>query len=230
MVEITCEDCMALMRRYPDKYFDLAIVDPPYGIGQDWKKRDKGHKFAETTYKNESMPTRDYFDELFRVSKNQIIWGYNYFTNILGPTNYLIVWDKMCGNNKAIHYSKCELAYTSIRIPANIYSIIWNGYTRGKETGDKKIHPHQKPLLLYKKLLIDYAKPGYKILDTHLGSGSSAIACIDMGCDLTGCELDRDYYEGAMERIKEHQHHQELFNVGEMRSEVKEKMLFKGEE
>jgi site-specific DNA-methyltransferase (adenine-specific) len=100
---------------------------------------------------------------------------------------------------------------------------------RGKETGDKKIHPHQKPVILYKKLLIDYAKPGYKILDTHLGSGSSAIACIDMGYDLTGCELDKDYYEGAMERIQEHIQQAELFEAGDMRSEVKEKCyLWKG--
>jgi len=97
---ITHEDCMALMARYPEKHFDLAIVDPPYGIGEDWKKRNKGSKFAETTYKNKNIPTRDYFSELFRVSKNQIIWGYNYFTDILGPTNYLIVWDKMSSNNK----------------------------------------------------------------------------------------------------------------------------------
>jgi site-specific DNA-methyltransferase (adenine-specific) len=203
------------MARYPEKHFDLAIVDPPYGIGEDWKKRNKGSKFAETTYKNKNIPTRDYFSELFRVSKNQIIWGYNYFTDILGPTNYLIVWDKMSSNNKVFHYSKCEIAYTSIKIPANIYSIRWDGYMMGKETGDKKIHPHQKPVQLYEKLLIDYASRGGRILDTHLGSGSIAIACHNLGFDLTACEIDKTYFNTAMERIQKHTAQGELIPINE---------------
>jgi len=204
-------DCMKLMAKYPDKYFNLAITDPPYGIGQDWKKRNKGANFTNTTYKNESIPSRDYFQELFRVSRNQIIWGYNYFTEILGSTNYLIVWDKKSNNNKVFHYSKCEIAYTSFRIPANIYSITWDGYRMGRETGNKKIHPHQKPIELYKNLLTDYAKSGDFILDTHLGSGSIAVACNELGFDLIASEIDEDYFNAALKRIKDANRQGDLF-------------------
>jgi site-specific DNA-methyltransferase (adenine-specific) len=194
----------------------------------DWKKRNKGAIFAETTYRNESIPDRAYFDGLFRVSKNQIIWGYNYFTEILGPTNYLIVWDKMSSNNKVFRYSNCEIAFVSMRIPATVYSVSWDGYRMGSETGNKKIHPHQKPVLLYEKILTDYAKRGDRILDTHLGSGSIAIACIDMGFDLTACELDGDYYETAMNRIRTHELQKELFPVAEIRhnEERQDRQLF----
>jgi len=195
-------DCMDLMKQYPDKHFEIAIVDPPFGIGQDWKKRNKGTKFIDTTYKNEHIPDRAYFNELFRVSKNQIIFGYNYYVEILGSTNYLIIWDKMSSNNKVFHYSKCEIAYTSFHIPANIYSVRWNGYMMGKETGIKKIHPHQKPIQLYENILNDYAKSGDKILDTHLGSGSIAIACNGLGFELTASEIDYDYFEAACKRIR----------------------------
>jgi len=196
-------DCMKLMATLPDKSIDLAIVDPPYGIGEDWKKRNKGTKFTDTSYKNECIPDQAYFTELFRVSKNQIIWGYNYFTELLGSTNYFIVWDKISSNNKVFRYSKCEIAYTSFHIPANIYSISWDGYRMGKETGIKKIHPHQKPIELYENLLTDYAKKGDKILDTHLGSGSIAVACNKLGFDLIASEIDKDYYKAACKRIKE---------------------------
>jgi len=203
-IELTCEDCMDLMKRYPDGHFDLAIVDPPYGIGEDWAKRKKNRNipFPETSYKNEGIPKRDYFNRLFRVSKNQIIWGYNYFVNILGPTNYLIVWDKICGENQVIKYSQGEIAYTSFHVPVRIISIPWDGYRMGNETGIKKIHPHQKPVELYKKLLTNYAKPGWKILDTHLGSGSHAVACYDMGFSLTACEIDGDYFDAAVKRLR----------------------------
>jgi site-specific DNA-methyltransferase (adenine-specific) len=215
-INITCEDCMNLMARYPDKYFDLAIVDPPYGIGKDWKKRNKGKPFLETSYKNCHIPERAYFDELFRVSKNWIIWGYNYFAHILGPTNYLIVWDKMSSGNRVFCYSKCEIAYTSIRIPANIYSISWDGYRMGKETGTHKIHPHQKPIELYERLLADYAKSGDSILDTHLGSASIAIACHNAGLDLTACEIDETYFNAAMERINKHTSQKDLFDAKDL--------------
>jgi site-specific DNA-methyltransferase (adenine-specific) len=205
---LTHEDCMTMMSRYPDKHFDLAITDPPYGIGEEWKKRNwkkyRGHGFLETTYKNEKTPGRDYFDELFRVSKNQIIWGYNYFTDILGPTNYLIVWDKVSSNNNVVLYSGAEIAYTSIKRPIRVISVQWDGYKMGRETGQGKIHPHQKPVLLYEKLLLKYAKGGDKILDTHMGSGSIAIACHNMGFDLTACEIDETYFNAALERIKKH--------------------------
>lgn len=190
-------------------------MTPPYGIGEDWKKRNKGAKFAETSYENERIPERAYFDELFRVSKNRIIFGYNYFVEILCPTNYLIVWDKMSSNNKVFHYSKCEIAYTSIKIPANIYSIRWDGYMMGNETGSKKIHPHQKLVRLYESILMDYAKCGDRILDTHLGSGSIAIACHNLGLDLTACEIDKTYFDAAMARINKHAAQQELIPIDE---------------
>jgi site-specific DNA-methyltransferase (adenine-specific) len=208
------------MARNPDKHFELAIVDPPYGIGEDWKKRNwkkyRGHKYGNTTYKNEHIPDRSYFDELARVSKNQIIFGYNYFTDILGPTNYLIVWDKMSSNNDVVLYSGAEIAYTTIKRPIRVISIQWDGYKMGRETGQRKIHPHQKPILLYEKLLLKYAKRGDKILNTHLGSGSIAIACYNLGFDLTACEISKLYFDKAMERIKKHIAQKELFDAKEL--------------
>jgi site-specific DNA-methyltransferase (adenine-specific) len=199
---------MVMMSRYNDKHFDLAIVDPPYGIGEVWKKRSwkkfRGHKYADTTYKNKHIPDRSYFNELARVSKNQIIFGYNYFTDILGPTNYLIVWDKISSSNDIVLYSGAEIAYTTIKKPIRVISVQWDGYKIGRETGQRKIHPHQKPILLYEKLLFKYAKRGDKILDTHLGSGSIAIACHNLGFDLTACEIDETYFNNAMKRIKEY--------------------------
>lgn len=209
-ITITCENNMELMKRYPDNYFDLAIVDPPYGIGEDWKKRNKGKKHENSTYKNDSIPTKEYFQELIRVSKNQIIWGYNYFTEHLGPTNYLLAWDKQSNNNDVFKYSQFELAYISLKIPANLISIPWDGYRMGKETGNKKIHPHQKPVELYSHLLLKYARPGDKIIDTHLGSASIAIACHDYGFELTACELDPVHYEASINRIKNHTSQQKI--------------------
>ncbi len=210
MLTLTCEDNMELMARYQDQYFDLAIVDPPYGIGQDWKKRYKGKRYKETTYKNTHTPNKEYFIELKRVSKHQIIWGYNYFTEYLGNTNYIICWDKQSNNNDVFMYSQFELAYTTIKKPCRLVSIPWDGYRMGKETGKQKIHPHQKPIELYKWILKTYANEGDKILDTHLGSGSIAIACHDYGFDLTGCEIDKDYNELTMKRIKNHISQQKL--------------------
>lgn len=210
-ITITNEDNMALMARYPDNYFDLAIVDPPYGIGEDWKKRNKGKKHENSTYKNDSIPSREYFKELMRVSKNQIIWGYNYFTEHLGSTNYLLAWDKQSNNNDVFKYSQFELAYISLKIPANLISIPWDGYRMGRETGCKKIHPHQKPIELYSTLLSKYANLEDKILDTHLGSGSIAIACHDYGLYLTACELDIVHYNSAIKRIKNHVSQMKMF-------------------
>jgi len=198
MINITCEDCMDLMARYPDKHFDLAIVDPPYGIGEEWKKRNwrkyKGHGFVETSYKNNKTPTKEYFDELFRVSNEQIIFGYNYFVEFLGPTNYLIIWDKLGSNNCSICYSKAEIAYTSIHIPVFVFHVLWDGFRMSKETGERKIHPHQKPVELYVKILLKYAAPSWSILDTHMGSGSSVIACHRLGLEVTACEIDPYYF------------------------------------
>lgn len=203
-ISITNEDNMELMARYPDNYFDLAIVDPPYGIGEDWKKRKNTANKYKGNYRNETIPTKEYFDELMRVSKKWIVWGWNYYINYFPPTNYLIVWDKKA-SEKTAFYSQVEIAATNIKIPARIVECPWDGGRKGIETGIEKIHPHQKPIYLYKWLLDKYANIGDKILDTHLGSGSIAIACHDYGFELTGCELDKEYYEKAILRVKNHQ-------------------------
>lgn len=212
MIELLNMDCMEYMKGLKDKAFDLAIVDPPYGIGMDWKKRNKGAIFSETTYTNNSIPDEAYFNELFRVSRDQIIWGYNYFVHFLGPTNYLIIWDKKSNNNSVFKYSKAEIAFTSKKIPVNIISVPWDGYRMGKETGIKKIHPHQKPIELYTRVLKEYANPGDKILDTHGGSRSLAVACYEMGFDHVSCEIDLDYHKDSVKRVANAMKQQVLFN------------------
>lgn len=209
-----CGDCMDYLPEFPDKYFDLAIVDPPYGIGEDWKKRNGRKKYKETQYKNNRIPEKKYFEELFRISKNQIIWGYNYYTEFLGSTNYLIIWDKQSNNNQVFHYSKAEIAYTNIHIPCNLVSIPWDGYRMGHETGNKKIHPHQKPIELYEWILKNYAKQGDKILDTHTGSASSLIACHKNGFDYIGFEKDPYYYDLARKRLADCKAQITLFDMG----------------
>ena len=198
-IRITNEDNMLLMARYPDNYFDLAIVDPPYGIGIE----TSGTHFKKNKAKgwDNETPTKEYFEELFRVSKNQIIWGGNYFFNELGNTKTFLIWDKKIAENMS--FAMCELAWTSFKNGAKIF----------KETATQiqRIHPTQKPVALYKWLLDKYAKQGDKILDTHLGSGSIAIASHDYGFDLTACELDSEYYEKAVQRIKNHISQQKLF-------------------
>ena len=200
-ITITQEDNMLLMARYPDNYFDLAIVDPPYGIGDKFKGGKSGKmQFNEVVDKGwDCVPSQEYFDELFRVSKNQIIWGGNYFN--LPPTRCFIVWDKCISDEFTL--AMAELAWTSFDKLAKIYKLIVpkNG----------KIHPTQKPVALYKWILDKYAKENDKILDTHLGSGSIAIACHDYGFELTACELDKEYYDKAIERIKNHTNQQKLF-------------------
>jgi site-specific DNA-methyltransferase (adenine-specific) len=206
MLTITNEDNMELMARYPDNYFDLAIVDPPYGIG---KKLLLGGntgvvKFHEQYALNEwddCIPKKQYFDELFRVSKNQIIWGGNYFIEFLKNTRGIIFWDKNLGEPN--NFSHFELAWTS-------FECIARKYKTSSNTGNR-IHPTQKPVALYKWLLDKYAQQGNKILDTHLGSGSIAIACHDYGFDLTACELDKEYFDKAMQRITNHTNQLNLF-------------------
>jgi site-specific DNA-methyltransferase (adenine-specific) len=193
-LEATCEDCMALMARYPDKHFDLAIVDPPYGLGDalvaggTWpvKYQAKGAKW-------DVKPEAEYFQELQRVAKNWIIWGANYYSQHLPPTRGFVVWHKP--NMEGMHtMANCELAWTSFDRNAKTVSI-----TRPNED---RIHVCQKPVKLYTWLLENYAKPGMKLLDTHLGSGSHAIAAHYFGAHLTACEIDPDYYAAAMARIK----------------------------
>lgn len=194
-------DCMDAMCLMDEGQYDLAIVDPPYGIGRDWEKRNK-KIYKTTSYRNEEIPSAKYFQDLMRVSKNQVIWGYNYFTEHLGPTNYLVIWDKKSNNNTVFKYSKAEIAYTSIKIPCNLFSLAWDGYRMGRETGTSKIHPHQKPVDLYRWLLANYAKPGDAILDTHGGSMSIALACWEAGYDLDLYERDADYYKAGVERFE----------------------------
>ena len=206
---ITNEDNMLLMARYPDNYFDLAIVDPPYGIEQITGKEsanNRGNINKKRIFGTQSgkfrewdkAPTKEYFIELFRVSKNQIIWGGNYFD--LPIYRCPIVWDK-CQPWET--FSKTELAWSSFNMPSSLFKF-------DNRTGGK-IHPTQKPVELYKWLLNKYAKEGDKILDTHLGSGSIAIACHDYKYDLTACELDKEYFDKAIERIKNHTNQQKLF-------------------
>jgi site-specific DNA-methyltransferase (adenine-specific) len=196
-ITITNEDNMLLMSRYPDNYFDLAIVDPPYGIGISGNPVRQKHK--KKNWDN-SIPNKLYFEELFRVSKNQIIWGGNYFD--LPSTQGFFIWDKKQPHDFSL--AMCEYAWSSIQKPAKMWSLSIH-----KE--QNKIHPTQKPVELYKWILENNAKDEDKILDTHLGSGSIAIACHDYGFELTACELDTEYYEKAIERIKNHVAQQKLF-------------------
>jgi len=196
-MKITNEDNMELMARYKDNYFDLAIVDPPYGIGISSNPVRQQHEKKQW---DNNIPNKEYFSELFRVSKNQIIWGGNYFD--LPPTQGFFIWDKKQPHDFSL--AMCEYAWSSLQKPAKMWSL-----SVLKEKG--KIHPTQKPVELYEWLLLNNAKEGYKILDTHLGSGSIAIACHNMKYDLTACELDKEYYDKAMKRLKEHTAQQRLF-------------------
>ncbi|GGG97579.1 DNA methyltransferase [Pedobacter zeae] len=209
MINITNEDNMSLMARYPDKHFDLAIVDPPYGIGSFWMKQKHTYHYGKKEW-NKRPPKPKFFRELFRVSKNQIIFGGNYFVKLLPVTNSWIVWDKGSDVSK-MNTSECELAWTSFKIPMRRVQIQWSGARKGLETGIKCIHPNQRPIELHKWLLTNYAKPGFKILDTHLGSGSIAIACHDYGYDLTACELDKEYFMATQDRLSRYQRQQSLF-------------------
>lgn len=190
-LEATCEDCMALMARYPDKHFDLAIVDPPYGIGAgEMKMNNSNH--AKKPW-DIAPPPKEYWTELFRVSRNQIIWGGNYFP--LPATRGFVVWDKK--QPEGVSFAMAEFAWTSFDAVAKVFYQFPSHVTQGA-----KIHPTQKPVELYAWLLDRYAKPGQRILDTHLGSGSHAIAAHYFGAHLTACEIDPDYYAAAMARIK----------------------------
>lgn len=215
-IKITNECNMELMATYPDNYFDLAIVDPPYGIGfGGYERGGSGIKTKERHTKNgkknwdNEIPTDGYFKELIRVSKNQIVWGGNYFP---------ILWNQGCKGfifwfkgNPVPNFSDGELAYTSFNKVAKQFDYRYYGNLDGKTSASKKYHPTQKPIQLYQWLLDNYAKENDKILDTHLGSGSIAIACHDYGFELTACELDKDYYDSAIKRIKDHVGQTKLF-------------------
>ncbi len=197
---------MDLMKEYSDKHFDLAIVDPPYGIGEDGSKNHTRSKIATSkNYKSFAgkdleSPNDEYFKELFRISKKQIIWGANHFiSKIPFNSSCWIVWDK---DNGEVDFADCELAYTSFNTAVRKFQYRWHGMLQeNMKDKEVRIHPAQKPVALYKWLLHNYAKEGDLILDTHVGSASSLIACEDMGFEYVGCELDKDYYNQAKKRL-----------------------------
>jgi len=201
--EVFLLDCVEGMKRYADNYFDLAIVDPPYGININHnigrRKGDKPSKNKKVIWDNE-IPTDEYFEQLFRVSKNQIIWGANYFN--MPPTKCFIIWDKpqMCED---VTFAMCEYAWTSFNTTAKVF--------RKHLSELDKIHPTQKPIKLYEWILKNYAKQGNKILDTHLGSGSSRIAAYKNGYDFTAFEIDKEYFEAQEKRFKTFIAQQRLF-------------------
>ena len=222
MSEFLNIDCMEGMKTFPDKHFDLAICDPPYGLNMEVNAYNNGINCKANGFKahlkkewDNAIPKEDYFNELFRVSKNQIITGANYFTKYLPPTMAWIFWYKMQDN---FSFSDGEFIFTSFQTKAKIFQ-----YARGNESGfspkspfnSANIHPTQKPIALYKWLLKNYAKEGDLILDTHVGSASSLIACEDMGFEYVGYELDKDYYDAAQKRLKEFRS-QLKFNYSEL--------------
>lgn len=210
-INVYNQDCLPALKAMQDNQFDLAIVDPPYGINRS--KNFGAKEFNWTQHKrsewDNDIPPKEYFNELFRVSKNQIIWGGNYFVEYLKPSMGSIFWDK---GQRNFSTSDGELAYSSFQRKLKVIDL-----SRGKalaDNGGKTIHPTQKAVYLYRWILQNYANPGDKILDTHLGSGSIAIACHDLGFDLTAYELDQDYFLAAQKRIKQHQAQQTInFNI-----------------
>lgn len=204
-IELLNIDCIEYMKTVPDKHFELAIVDPPYGIGAENHAGNKDNGWTQWAKKDwdKAIPTVEYWHQLFRVSKNQIVWGANYMTEYLPPKMGWIVWDK---GQRDFSLADGELCWTSFDKAMRIFT-----YARAKALKEGKIHPTQKPTDLYKWLLTNYAKQGDKILDTHGGSMSIAIACHDYGFDLTLCELDKDYYEAGVKRYNNHIMQQKLF-------------------
>jgi site-specific DNA-methyltransferase (adenine-specific) len=213
---VTNEDCMHMMARYPDKFFDLAIVDPPYGLGLDMvtgvDKKNRGARknkqLSHTDKKwNDTIPGPEYFTELHRVSINQIIWGCNYYAQYI-PAVGRVIHDKMMNiEDTGFKWSDADLASCSLQKRITIFRYTWAGSRQGNSVNwnnsgiNGRIHPTQKPMQLYQWLLEKYAKPGNKILDTHLGSGSSRIAAFDMGFDFYGCEIDKEYFEASQKRF-----------------------------
>lgn len=209
-------DCMEGMKQFPDKYFDLAVVDPPYGIGESGSKNNTRSKLAKSkNYKafsgnDKEPPDSAYFNELFRVSKSQIIWGANHFiSKIPFDSSCWIVWDKMNGEND---FADCELAWTSFKTAVRKFEFRWQEMLQhDMKNKEERIHPTQKPIALYSWILKNYAKPGFKILDTHLGSGSSRIAAYDAGLDFVGYEICKEYFDKQEQRFQDHIAQMSLF-------------------
>jgi site-specific DNA-methyltransferase (adenine-specific) len=214
MIDLKNIDCMEYMAQCDDNSFDLAIVDPPYGININKQSQGKGGGVAkkiEYTKKNwdNSIPKPEYFTELKRVSKNQIVWGGNYFIEYLENSPCWIVWDKLNGDTD---FADCELAWTSFKTSVRKIEWKWSGMLQqNMKNKESRIHPTQKPAKIYEWLLMKYAQKGDKILDTHLGSGSIAIACHDLKFDLVGCEIDEEYYDNALKRYNEHKKQLSMF-------------------
>lgn len=212
-------DCMKYMATLPDKYFDLAIVDPPYGIGESGASNHTRSKLAKAkNYKpfsgnDKEPPKQEYFKELFRVSKNQIVWGANHFISRMPIDSHCwIVWDKQNGESD---FADCELAWTSFESAVRKFEFRWAGMLQeNMKNKEVRIHPTQKPVALYEWLLTNYAKEGDRILDTHLGSGSSRIAAYNLGFDFVGCEIDKVYFDKQEERFARHTAQTSLFVDG----------------
>lgn len=219
-------DCMEYMKTIPDKYFDLAVVDPPYGIGilsMNYTKSGAiraGRNGAANRrdYRKQGdwdvKPTKDYFQELKRVSKKQIIWGGNYFSDMLEPSKSFIVWDKRKTENASNDFADCEYAWCSKGMGvARMFRFIWNGMIQDNmKNKEERFHPTQKPVALYQWIFKNYAKQGDKILDTHLGSGSSRIAAYDAGLDFVGCEIDKEYFDKQEQRFADYTAQTSLFS------------------
>ena len=206
--EVKLIDCMEYMKTVPDKYYELAIVDPPYG----WGAKLNGRNINGNAKNWNIAPTKEYFNELFRISNNHIIWGGNYFD--LPQTRCLIIWDK---KQPVKQFARCEIAWTNFDKNSEIFEYQYFGAINS-EIG--RFHPTQKPVALYKWLLKNYAKPNDKIFDSHVGSGSSRIACYDMGFDFMGCELDADYWKAQEERYKQHTMQGDLFSGSDLQSSI----------
>ena len=217
-------DCMDGMAQFPDKYFELAIVDPPYGIGEDGRK-SQSRMVASAKWKNPGKTKQlakswddkpmddDYFTELFRVSKKCIVWGANHFiSKIPYDSSCWLVWKKN-GQNEKCDFADCELAWSNFKTAVRFFDYAWTGFG-AKNAGEEKIHPTQKPIALYKWILANYAKPGDKILDTHVGSASSLIACHQMGFDFIGFEIDPDYHKAATERLERARAQVSMLDIG----------------
>lgn len=213
-------DCMEYLKEFPDNYFDLAIVDPPYGgvtqggymsnkMGGGVAKNRNDYHLGVWQY---GRPSDDYFKELLRVSKNQIIWGGNYYASLLPDSQGWIVWDKE--KPEGVSFADAELAWTSFDIATRIFKFAWHGMLQGDmKNKEAKIHPTQKPVRLYEWLLSRYAKEGDTVLDTHVGSGSSLIACHNSHHNYIGFEIDPVYYEKAKERIDEENAQINIFDI-----------------
>jgi site-specific DNA-methyltransferase (adenine-specific) len=196
--EVYLMDCMELMKRYPDNHFDLAVVDPPYGIETRGNAQDRFRNGKQLKTVNDDKPDEEYFNELFRVSKNQIIWGYNHLSNMLPKCREFVFWYK---EQPVVTFSDGELAWTSYQKTAKCFHYPF--HKANAENKGYKIHPTQKPIALYQWIFKNYAKPGDLVLDTHLGSGSSRIAAHKAGLDFVACEIDKDYFEAQEKRYNE---------------------------